>query len=889
MAEIFIFITFTKGLAQENKKNPGGLKSIKNAADSVHTDTLAADSVAIYADSLALKDTARRDTIAEKNMEDSLGIRISKNALPSIVTAEAADSAVIDMHNNRFYLYGKAKVNYEDMQLNAGIVSYSQAENIVTAAPSQDSAEAAQGRPSFAQGQEKFTYDSLQYNFKSKRAIVRNTRSQYGEGFVYSEQVKRNPDQSIYGLHNVYTTCALDTPHFGITARKIKVIPGRVVASGPANIAIQNVPTPLFLPFGLFPITQGHRSGFILPTYTIEEVRGLGLLNGGYYLYLNDYVDLAVQSNIYSKGSWSAGFLSNYVNKYHYSGTLNFNYAYNKTGESYDPNGSIQKDFRVQWTHRSDPKSRPGVSFNAAVEAGTSTYNAFNTYSVNQILQNQYTSNIAYTKAWQNKPYSLTIAARHSQNTQTRRVDVTLPEISFFMAQFNPFQRKNSVGTHWYDKITMSYTFNAVNQTSFYDSLFSFDKLALTDFNNGMVHTIPISATYNVLRHLNMSFNVNYKEYWLTRRMYKFYDYQQDRLDTNMYHGFFAARDFNAGINFNTRIYGMKMFKHGKIAGIRHVLIPSAGLNYTPDYAAYPFNYGYQTRLDRNGALQYQSVYEGNVPSIPSTQFGKFSSLVNFGIDNQLQVKVRTEKDTTGFKNLRLIDNFRIGSAYNLAADSFNWSPISMSFATLLFNVINMTAGANFDPYAFDYEKGIRLKQTMWDAGKGLARFVNATASVGGSFHAKPKTAPTDKAAGKTDEFKRTMQFGRYNDYVDFNVPWNLNIDYRIQVNKSQILRATELPGKKDTVTIDHSATFGGDCNLTPRWKLAIRSGYNFTQKQLTLTSIDIYRDLHCWEMRLSTIPFGFNKNFSFTINVKASVLQDLRLIRRRDYRDAVN
>lgn len=862
------------------------LTNIKSAEAQQKQDTTIALTIdTIKIDSVLAKDslTAKKDSASKNSLEERLGIKISSEALPDVVTAEARDSAVLNMSENVFELYGKAKVNFQEMKLSAHKVSYQQAHNIVTAALSEDSTISATEKPDFTQGQEKFTYDSLQYNFKSKRAIVRNAHSQYGEGFVISEQVKRNPDQSIYGLHSIYTTCSLDEPHFGIYAQKIKLIPNRIVASGPANIRIEKVPTPLFLPFGLFPITQGQRSGFKIPTYTIEEQRGMGLLNGGYYFSLSEKVDLLAEANFYTKGSWATNLLSNYANRYRYSGAFSFRYAYNKTGETYESTSSVKKDFNIQWSHRSDPKSRPGVSFNATVDAGTSTYNANNSINTNQILQNQYQSNITYSKQWQNKPISLTVSARHNQNTQSRLVNVTLPEINFYLAQFNPFQSKKRVGSKWYDKITTQYTFTAINQTHFYDTSFSFNTLSLDDMQNGMMHTVPISASYNILRFIKMSIGGTYKEYWLTRRMYRAYNINTAQLDTSIYRGFYTARDMDASIRFYTQIFGMKMFKKGsKIAGIRHVISPEASFGYLPDYSAAPFYYGYKTRLDATGNPSYLPAYEGS-PYVPGlNQFGNIRSAVNFGLDNNLQIKVRTNKDTSGYKNIRLIDNFRINGSYNLAADSFNWSNFNMNFATMLFNVINMTANASFDPYAFDYQNGRRSHDLQWNGHGGLVRFQNANISLSGSLHGKKKDNNSNASA--SDEYKRLMMYGRYNDYVDFNIPFNMNIAYTLGLSKQYSAYS-----KSDTLIVSqHYIDLSGDVNITSRWKIGVRTGYNLVSKELQLTSIDIYRDMHCWEMRISTIPFGQRKSYFFTLQVKASVLQDLKLVRRKDYRDAL-
>jgi hypothetical protein len=847
---------------------------------SINDSTNRKDSIVLNKDSLIHHlDTTAKNAKKTSQLEDSLGIKISKDALPDVVKAIAQDSAVLDIKNNLFYLYGKAQVNYEDMQLNAGKIFFAQSSNMVTAQPLYDTAGVIVGeQPTFAQGKEKFTYDSMQYNFKSKRAIVRNVHSQYGEGYVQSQQVKRNPDQSIYGLHSVYTTCALDTPHFGIVARKIKVIPGKVIASGPANLFIEGVPTPLFIPFGLFPISQSQHSGFVLPTYTIEQARGLGLLNGGYYFAISDYVDLLAQTNIYTKGSYSVSGLSDYFNRYHYTGSLSVSYAYNKTGQDYEPGASITKDFMVVWRHQSDTKAIPGQTFNASVQAGTSSFYSNNSYDPNQILQNQYQSNITYSKTWQGKPFNLTVSALHSQNTATKEVDVTLPSINFHVTQINPFQSKTSVGTHWYDKITASYTFDLEDQLKFYDTSFHFNKLGLGDLRNGIHQQVPISASYTILRFINMSFNINYDEFWLTDRSYQYYNSSTEKIDTFDTKGFYTARDFNAGVTFSTRIYGMKLFKHGKLRGIRHVLTPTVGFSYNPDFGASPFNYYYRTHLDSSSAFYYLSPYQSSIVGVPPQ--GK-AAMIPIGLNNNLQIKVRSSKDTvTGYKNVTLIDGLSINTAYNAAVDSFNWSNIAIAFRTNVLDKINISGSANFDPYAYDYQDGIRTKTLMLDNGTGIARFTNATLAVGTNFHSKPAGNKQDPS--NSEEYNRLMRNNAYRDYVDFNVPWSFNVSYALSANSLYSYYS-----KSDTFTITHSAMFSGEVKITDRWRVTFNSGYDFNSKQLTLTTIDLYRDLHCWMMHLQTIPFGPRKSFNFTLNVKATVLQDLKLTRRRDYRDA--
>jgi hypothetical protein len=830
-------------------------------------------------DTLATPKEVATDTTSRASLAQKLGIRISKDALTAVVTAYARDSAIMDVRDNTSYLYGNTQVNYTDLQLNAGQVMYEQQRNKVVAAPSLSLTDTGSGkRGTFSQGNEKFSYDSVQYNFKSKRAIVRNTQTQYGEGFIHSEQIKRNGDQVIYGSRSLYTTCALDTPHFGILASKLKIVPGKVVVSGPANLFIEGVPTPLVLPCALFPVSARQKSGFVLPTYTVEQQRGLGLLNGGYYFYLNDRADLLMQTNIFTKGSYAVSGLTNYSNRYHYNGTLNLSYAYNKTGETFEPGATEQRDFMFNWRHTSDPKSVPGQSFNASVQVGTSSFYANNSLNPNQILQNQYQSNITYSKNWQSKPFGLTVSALHNQNTLTKRINVTLPSINFHVTQFNPFARKNSIGTHWYDKITSSYNVDAINQGTFFDSTFNLANISNRTFNSGIKHTIPVSANYTLLRYINFSANVSYNEYWFLERETIGYNDATRKIDTASRSGLFTVRDFSTSLNFSTRIYGMKLFKKGKLKGIRHVLTPNASLSYRPDFSESPFNYYYRTRLDTSSREVVQTPFLNSVIGLPPT--GK-SGLISFGLNNNLQIKVRSAKDTTsGYKNVTLIDGFSINGSYNMMADSFRWSNVGVAFRTNVADKINISSSASYDPYAFNYNTGRRLPTTLIDNGTGALRFSRANLSLGSNFHGKTKSGA--KGPTNSEEYARLVHNAGYGNYVDFNIPWSLNLSYSLDA--AQVYNSRT---KRDSLQINHNLQFNGELQVSERWKVTFNSGYNFRDKQLTLTSIDVYRDLHCWAMHFQTFPFGPRKSFNFTLNVKATVLQDLKLQRRRDFRDS--
>jgi LptD protein len=871
-----------------NTKQQKAVKSIsvdkkKDTVTTVKSADAAMDSAVLNvpAPKPVLPDSVLKKMSKIDQLSYQLGIKISTDALPAKVITQAKDSAIMDVANNRFLLFGAAELQYEDIVLQSGKLDYNQANQQIKALPSLDSNLAMSNKkPIFKQGAESFTYDSLIYNFKQKKAIVRNAHSQYGEGFVISDQVKRNADQSIYGWQNIYTTCALEHPHFGIRAKKIKVVPDKIIATGTANLMIADIPTPLFLPFGVFPIAKQQSSGFKIPGYTMEVQRGLGITNGGYYFNLNRHVDLLFLTNIYSKGSWGASAISNYNKRYHYNGGISLSYAYNKIGEAYESSSSLTKDFMINWRHQVDAKATPGMNFSANVVAGTSSYYANNSYSANQILNNQYQSNISFSKNWINKPYSLTISARHSQNTRTRQVNVTLPEMNFYLGSFNPFQNKKSATAHWYDKINMSYNMTMLNQLTFYDTSFNINAVSLSDFRNGMKHVIPIGFSTNILRFINFSTNINYTEYWLTERNTKSYNDITSKIDTAHQYGFFAARDISASATISSRIYGVHFFKKGKIAGIRHVITPSIGAGFIPDYATAPFNYYYLSRMDTSQRRYYMSPYEKSLIGVPGlNQYGRISSAINFNIQNNLQLKVRNGKDSaSGTKNVSIIDGLSFSSSYNVAADSFNWSVITAGFRTNLFQHIGIAAGAVYDPYAYDYVNGRRKPQLLWDETSKLAKLASANMSLNASFHSTKKDTKV-----KDKESNRLLSNNGYSNYIDFNIPWNLTMAYSINLSKSPTKTIN-----KDTLVFSQTLMMSGDFNLTKNFKIAFSSGYDFVYKQLTFTSIDIYRDLHCWEMRINAIPFGPRKSYSFTLNVKSAILQDLKLLRRRDFRDAV-
>ncbi len=804
---------------------------------------------------------------------------VSKDKLEHQVNYQSKDSIVYDAKKKELFLHNQAEIGYDDIKVKADFIRYQQDSSMLSAVELTRGVNDTTEKPRLTQGQESSTFSALSYNFKSKRALIENAYSQYGEGFIMSSQVKRNNDNTINGYRNIYTTCNDPHPHFGISAKKIKIIPNKVAVTGSANLVIEEIPTPLYLPFGMFPLQKGQRSGFKLPTYDMSEQLGFGLREFGYYFAINDHIDLLANADIYALGTYRVGFMSNYAYRYRFNGGVNFNYSYTKIGEPFEAGSQKLRNYSFIWNHAISQNVIPGTNFTANVNIiNNRNYQLYNTYDANTYLNNNYSSSISYSKSWEGKPFNLSAALRHSQNTLSRLVQVTLPDVSFNMNQVFPFQfRKDIIKPKWYEKIGASYQFSALNRIDFYDSSFSFSTLKWNDFQNGFKHVVPISANYNVLKYFNSSFGFNYNEYWYTKRDFKQYNFTEQRLDTIRNTGFFTARDFSMSASLSTRIYGIKLFKKGAIKGIRHVLTPSVNFKYQPDFGSGIGQYYYNTFIDSSMNTGRYSYYEQSIALLGGgPPDGKFGG-IGFGVGNTLQLKVRNKKDTiNSVRKINLIDGLDIGGSYNFAVDSFQWSAISVRYRTNLLENINISGGLVFDPYRIDKSTGKRSKITYFEASGKLLQFRSADLAVRAHLPVKRNSALT-----KANEEQKEMIGNRYNMYTDFNIPWNLDINYNIGITKRFLVSA-----QKDTMELNQNLMVGGDVNLTSKWRIGMSSGYEFRTKKLTYTSFDIFRDLHCWEMKLNLIPFGPRKSYNFALNVKSSVLQDLKLVRRKDFRD---
>ena len=787
------------------------------------------------------------------------------DALRSQVKYSALDTIRFDINRDKVFLYRGAEITYENMNLKAGRIEIDWETRILFAEGIKDSLGNMTELPVFTQDNQSFAAHTMRYNFDTKKGKITYVKTKEGEGYIHGETVKRDSVSDLFIRYGKYTTCDLDSPHFFIASNKLRIINQKRIVTGPAYLVIENVPTPLVIPFGFFPSKKGRSSGIIFPSYGESGSRGFFFQHLGYYFGFSDYVVAALTGDIYTKGSYLVNVSSDYAKRYRFRGNLRMNYSVTKTSERELSDFSERKDFLVNWTHSQDAKANPGSSFGASVQFGTGTFYRNNLSSPANYLGNTYSSSVSYSRVWTGTPFSLSSALRHSQNTLSRDIQVSAPDVTFNIARINPFKVKNRIGEEkWFEKIGASYSVHALNSISTKDSLL-FKEESKDKWNNGFQHTIPVSTSFKVLKFFSVSPSANYTERWYFRTIEKHFDYDSLRVDADTLRNFSAARDYSLSASVNTRIYGMFLFKKSPVAAVRHVMSPFIGFSYRPDFSEERFGYYKTVTTDTLGNAERYSIYEGQIFGGPGA--GK-TGTVSFGIDNNLEMKVRTRSDTGEvLKKVKLLESLSFSSGYNFAADSLQWQQVSVNGRTTLFEKANVNFGASFDPYVVA-DNGRRINQTEFDINNRIARLTSANASVSAGI-----------SGGTNEEKKKKMKEANLNpeDYIDFSVPWSINFSYSLRYDKANDFAEA---------TTRQSVNFSGDISLTPRWKVAYSSGYDFQAHEFTYSSFSFYRDMHCWEMRLNWIPFGFQQSYNFQINVKSSVLQDLKLTKKNDFYD---
>ncbi|MFI5162139.1 MAG: putative LPS assembly protein LptD [Sphingobacteriales bacterium] len=829
----------------------------------------------------------------------------NKSGLKSMVTAHAEDSTRYDDVHQMLYLYGRARVTYEDFELDADYIQVDEKNKIIFGSGRIDPyTKRYVGRPIFKQAKDKpVKTDSLRFNYETKRGKLYNAASDQDGNFFSGGQAKILPHNEVAYRNVIFSTCDLPYPetHFGIVITR-GIGEQNQIISGPAFLEIEGVPLPLAIPFGFFPKPNSRSSGVIIPTFGEDQKLGFYLRNFGYYIALNDYLDLTSTGTLYSKGSYEVNESIRYLSRYKYSGTLTLAYSSTNYGLPGDP---ANKDFHIDWSHSQNPNSNPGTTFGASVNAGTSGFFQHNPategYNLNTLISNTLRSSISYGKIWAGTPFNLTVNLSHSQDLTAKTITLELPTFNFNMSTINPFDSKERVGEQkWYQKITVGYSLQGTNKVNNVPESELFQSATLTKrLQNGFEHQIPIGFNQTILKYFQFSTSANYTERWYFQTVHERFARGsvpgRDSLVYDTVGGFKRAGEYNIGANISTKIYSTLSFKSGSIQAIRYVATPSIGFSYHPDFSS-P-NYGNYLTAVSSATIPYQvssqrySIFQNSVYGGPSA--GK-SAALTFSMDNNIEAKLRpksTDTSTTA-KKIKILEGFSISTAYNLAADSLNLSPISFSGHTTLFkDKLNITFGGTFDPYVTQlrdsiengqlYRYKIPINRYSFQSGKFpslVSANLSASASLNPAVFHPQSQAPAPGATLQTMTPEQSAKLALLNSdpsaYIDFNIPWNLSVNYTFSY--SNFYTGTQ---------VANTIMLSGDVSVTPKWKVQYTTNYDLRAGRLSsATSFGIHRDLHCWDLSMQWLPFGYYKSYTVTLRVQAAILQDLKLTKRSDY-----
>lgn len=880
---VLIFITFP--LLANNRCITKFQKSltISDTIPQNSTDTIPPEE--IFGDTLNPDDSI--DNFEDSLPDDTARVIImdttlfSKDSLDAPVSYSAEDSGVLLIPGKQFILYGKANTSYQDIKLDANTIEYDQNTNIVKAYGGTDTAKGPLNLPTFTQEGSTSIMDTVFFNMKTQKGLTKNTYYKEGELFVNAQVVKKVDKDIEYAYRGRFTTCNLDTPHFDIRAKKIKIINDKLAISGPAYPEFEGIPMPVAIPFGIYPLARGRHSGLLPPRFTTSDVAGLGLEGLGFYKVINDNWDSRIETNLYSYGGWRADLTTNYFQRYRYRGSLILSAQHTKQLNSdiytlAKEEFIVSNTYFVTWSHSSDAKARPGRSINASVRAGSTQYNKYVTNNAMLNYDNNLASSINYNKTW-GEGMNFTASLNENQNSVTRLINMNLPTVSFSTPNLYPLQKKDMAGTpKWYQKLGIGYSGNLMNVISFYDSAFNLQKIIDTA-QWGVDHRIPITLTLPPIGPLVVAPAVSYNERWYAQKVDYSWNDKTKKVDTSIQKGFAAAREMSFGMSMNTRIFGTFRFKNSQI---RHEIDPSIGFSYKPNMVS---QYYKTIQVDSTGKnFRRVSSLQGNVFS-PFGE-GRFGGLT-FGISNLLEMKKRNKDSTAtdSVKKIRLIDNLSISSGLNLIPDSANKetpiSPISIRAGTNLFNKVNITAGATINPYRQDTSNHYHL---LWKEGS-IGQFQSGNLSVSTSLKSKQKNKKSEDemlAGDETltpDEQQAELQYIRDNpaEFVDFNTPWTLQLAYSL--GYSRTLSSDLIHYENDLST---NIRVNGTISLSPKWQLGGGFYFDILTQKLQASNLFLTRDMHCWQMTID-INVGIYKSFTITLNPKSGILRDLRVNKR--------
>lgn len=889
------------------------------------------DIEAITSDSLTLtpSDSLRLDSLAMDSIslsKDSIEVEQPKEKLDVAVHYTAQDSIVFTK-GNMGYLYGEADVKYGDLNIKGEYITANLDSSLISSTFGVDSLGVEYGHPVFTQGSEEYEMKKVTYNFETGKAFISNVITQEGEGHIVANTAKKNADNSFYMVNAKYTTCDLhDHPHFYINLSKAKVRPGKDVVTGPAWLVVADVPLfPVVLPFAFFPFTQSYSSGIIMPSYGDEMERGFYLHNGGYYFAINDYVDLALTGEIYTKGSWGLSARSTYRKRYKYSGSFNANYLNTVIGDKSlkDLNipgaYSVSKDFKINWTHSQDPKANMYRTLSASVNFSTSraNMNDLNSLYRPESSNNTKSSSVNLTQRFPESPWSLSASMNINQVSRDSTISATLPNLSVNMSRIYPFKRKKAVGAEkWYEKISMSYSGEFRNSIHTKEDKF-FNSNLVKDWQNGMKHNIPISTTFSLFNVIQISPSFTYTERWYTGAVKEAWDpMARQNVVVDTINGFNRVYDYSTAISADTKLYGMytpwKVFGN-KVQAVRHVFSPSISFSYRPDFGDPKYGF-YETYSYRN---EYGDDVEYTYSPYSRMMFGTASKgksgSINFSFKNNLEMKVRSESDSTGYKKISLIDDLGINFSNNLMADSMKWSMINTNIRLKFTKSYTLSLNATWDPYIYELDKNdqpVAVDKLRILNGKGFGKLQSTGTSFSYSinqntfktlFSKKEKSGkdddgdgnvppvddgtigrnPHESGGGRSVFDTGDNSYGEFDDdgYLKNDIQWNLSFNYsvRYSYDRSNFNREKmEYPGM-----LTHSLGLSGALQPTKNWNLTFNTDYNFDLNKFTSINMSLTRNLHCWSMSASFIPIGPYKSYNFVIRANASLLQDLKYEQR--------
>ncbi|MEH6538038.1 MAG: putative LPS assembly protein LptD [Psychroserpens sp.] len=878
--------------AQElpNSKDPIKPKTV--------TDTISVSVDSLLAPPLNIKeiDSVKKDSVPKKN-----------ELLSDIVNYKAKEYVRLNQRKNQTTLYNEAEVNYQDMNIKAGIITIDHSKNLVYAGRLKDSAGVYSQRPVFTQGPSVIEPDSIIFNTKTKKALIFNSRTEQNGGTIIAEKTKMENDSTLFIQNGKFTTSDnLDDPEYYFLLRKAKVVPGVKVVTGLTNLFIYDVPTPIGLPFAYFPMSKKQTSGVIMPTpgQELANDRGYFLQNGGYYFAISDYLDLAVLGDYYTNGSYGLRLESNYATRYKFNGNLSFRYENLINSEPGFPDFAKSTIYNIRWSHSQDAKSNPSSRFSASVNLGSSQYyrQSINQLNLASSQNNTLASSISYSKTFQGEPQvNMNVTATHSQNTNTEQINMTLPTLQGSVSRVFPFEPKTGIKKGIIQNINFQYNVRAENRIQTTDSLF-FKSEMFDDARVGAVHSIPISTNFKVFNYFSMSANANFEENWTLNTINRFYDQDTEEIITEDLSQFDRFFTYNFGTSIGTTIYGMFDFeKEGKdplIQKIRHVMRPSISYNINPAFDNYYDTFEIVnadgTTADEAERVEY-TRFEGALFGVPTKTF---SSSMGISLGNNFEAKVRDSDSTaTEPKKIKLLNNLNFSTSYNFAGDSLQWSPLRVSGGTtILKDKMNINFGMVLDPYALD-NNNRKIDQFNISNGGSLFRLTSANLNLSYSISSKEFEGGSDeedrgiqdnlRSGGRADDlFGRPQDFAdqRLNDddkkdkkeepseFYNYKIPWSLRLAYAVNYTNST---------RQNTIS-SNSLMFSGDIDLSPRWSVGASSGYDFVGKGFTQTQLRFERDLLSWRMNFTWVPFGPYNQWNFFIGIRSNLLKDLKYDKRK-------